>query len=111
MKFSVSDCYNQTDTENKLNAVKEVLNLSSSNTNSNCYHFSFTSIAAGITAPVSTYVGEMNWNTSQFILNEFSGPAGYVYGDYMGSSEKSGSVIVSAVIKQNFKYCYEGRKK
>ena len=71
----------------------------------------FNSIAStGLTVTISTYVGTMNWKTSQYILNTLSGSAGYVYGDYMGYSEKSGAVIVNAIIARNFKYVYTGRE-
>lgn len=110
MCASVEDCYNQTDTDEKLEVVKTLLNLASSNTNSKYYHFTFNSIAStGITIKISTYVGTMNWNTSQYILNELSGASGYVYGDYIGYSEKSGAVILNAIINQNFKYVYTSR--
>lgn len=109
MKASVADCYNQTNTEEKLNGVKTLLNLSSSNTDKQKYHFTFVSIAASATNTIEKYVGEMNWNTSQFILKELTGPAGYVYGDYMGYSEKSGALLVKTIISQNFKYAYSGR--
>ena len=46
---------------------------------------------------------------ASYITNTITGPAGYVYADFMGSSSYSGSTLLKAIIEQNAKYVYKNR--
>lgn len=101
---NVQDAYNS-NRENKQNAVKDMLQLSSGNTRFKNMHYNYCSSAnspatyAKATNPVITaYLNEGN----------ISGPAGYVYADYIGSQNNGGAALLSAIVCQNYRYVYNG---
>jgi hypothetical protein len=48
---------------------------------------------------------------ASYISNSLTGPAGYVYADFMGSASYSGASLLRAIVEQNYKYVFEGKKK
>lgn len=101
---SVEDAYN-TSGSAKTNVVKELLDLASGNTDRKNFHYTFTSVANSITSSAST----QNPEAATYISNTLTGPTGYVYADFMGSSSYSGQALLKAVIEQNYKYVFQGR--
>jgi len=100
---SVEDAYN-TSGDSKKNVVNALLNLASANENRARFHYTFTSVANSITSSANT----QNPAAATYI-NGLTGPTGYVYADFMGSSSYSGQTLLKAVIEQNYKYVFKGR--
>lgn len=100
---SVEDAYN-TSGDSKKNVVNAMLDLASANTNKARFHYTFTSVANSITSSANT----QNPAAATYI-GTLTGPTGYVYSDFMGSSSYSGQTLLNAVINQNYKYVYKGR--
>lgn len=100
---SVEDAYN-TSGDSKKAVVNALLNLASANTDHKRFHYTFTSVANSITSSANT----QNPAAATYI-GSLSGPTGYVYGDFMGSSNYSGTTLLKAVIDQNYKYVYKDR--
>lgn len=108
---SVEDAYNSTDNTKK-NAVNAMLNLSSGNTDRSRFHYTFTSVAWSLFGPSITGQAEtQNPAAASYISNSLTGPAGYVYADFMGSASYSGASLLRAIVEQNYKYVFEGKKK
>lgn len=101
---SVEDEYNKNGT-NKVNAAKALLEIASANTDRARYHYTYTSSA---NSPQS-YAKSQNPQVAEYIVGTLTGPTGYVYGDYMGSSSVTGEDLLKAVINQNYKYVFQGR--
>ncbi len=100
---NVQDKYNSNGTT-KQDAVKAMLDMSSSNTNFKNLHFNYCSSAnqpktyAQSTNPViTTYLGTIN------------GPTGYLLADFIGSSTAGGKALLTAVVNQNYKYVFQNR--
>lgn len=100
---SVEDAYN-TSGESKKTVVNALLNLASANTDHKRFHYTFTSVANNITSSANT----QNPAAATHI-GTLTGPTGYVYSDFMGSSNYSGTTLLKAVIDQNYKYVYKDR--
>lgn len=103
-KASVEDAY-YTSGNNKKTVVNALLNLASANTDKSNMHYTFTSVANSITSSANT----QNPAAATYIKDNLTGPTGYVYGDFMGSSSYSGQTLLKAVIEQNAKYVYKNR--
>lgn len=102
---NVQDKYNANGTT-KQDAVKAMLDMSSSNTNYKNLHFNYCSSAnspksyAEDTNPViTTYLGTIN------------GPTGYLLADFIGSSTAGGKALLTAVVNQNYKYVFQNRSR
>lgn len=100
---SVEDAYN-TSGDDKKAVVNAMLDLASANTNKTRFHYTFTSVANSITSSANT----QNPAAATHI-GTLTGPTGYVYSDFMGSSNYSGTTLLKAVIDQNYKYVYKNR--
>lgn len=108
---SVEDAYNSTDNTKK-SAVNAMLNLASGNTNRSRFHFTFTSVAWSLLgASITGQANIQNPAAATYISGTLTGPAGYVYADFMGSSSYSGQALLKAVIEQNYKYVFKGRSR
>ncbi|MBR5963987.1 MAG: hypothetical protein IK000_07560 [Bacteroidaceae bacterium] len=107
---NVEDAYEDSDAEKKVH-VQEMLDLASANTSSYRYHYTYTSIAGALTSSLTSHANVMNPWTANYITNSLTGPTGYVYADYMGSSSYGGSALLKAIIGQNYKYVYQGRSR
>lgn len=107
---SVEDAYNANET-NKKTAVTQLLNLSSDNTNRARFHYTYTSIAGSLTSNLTGHAAVMNPYTADYITGSINGPAGYVYGDYMGSTSNGGADLLRAIVNQNYKYVFNGRSR
>lgn len=106
---SVEDAYN-TSGDSKKTVVNALLDLASANTNSSRLHFTFTSVAWKLFgSSISSHAETQNPAAATYISGTLTGPAGYVYADYMGSSSYSGQTLLNAVINQNYKYVYKRR--
>ena len=103
---SVEDAYN-TSGNSKKTVVNELLDLASANTNRARFHYTFTSVANSITSQANT----QNPAAATYITNTLTGPTGYVYGDFMGSSSYSGNTLLKAIVAQNLKYVYKNRSR
>ena len=103
---SVEDAYN-TSGDSKKDVVNALLDLASANTNRARFHYTFTSVANSITSSANT----QNPAAAQYISGTLTGPTGYVYADFMGSSSYSGQTLLKAVIEQNYKYVNKGRSR
>ena len=102
---SVEDAYNSS-TSDKESQISASLSLANSNTNRYHYVYTFISLAD---SPAS-YAATMNPKTVNIIGN-LSGPLGYVYADYQGSSSNGGKNLLRTIIEQNTKYVYQGRSR
>lgn len=102
---SVEDAYN-TSGDSKKTVVNAMLDLASANTNKARFHYTFTSVANRITSSANT----QNPAAATHI-GTLTGPTGYVYADFMGSSSYYGSTLLKAVIDQNFEYVYKNRSR
>ena len=87
--------------------MNALLDLASSNTDRSHFHYTFTSVANTITSSANT----QNPAAAQYIRGTLTGPTGYVYADFMGSSSYSGQALLKAVIEQNYKYVFKGRSR
>ena len=106
---SVEDAYN-TSGDSKKTVVNNMLNLASANTDRSKFHFTYTSVAWKLLgSSISSHANTQNPAAATYISGTLTGPAGYVYADYMGSSSYSGSTLLKAVIDQNYKYVFKGR--
>ena len=103
---SVEDAYN-TSGNSKKAVVNALLDLASSNTDRSHFHYTFTSVANSITSSANT----QNPAAAQYISETLTGPTGYVYADFMGSSSYGGQALLKAVIEQNYKYVFKGRSR
>lgn len=103
---SVEDAYN-TSGNSKKAVVNALLDLASSNTDRSHFHYTFTSVANSITSSAKT----QNPAAAQYISGTLTGPTGYVYADFMGSSSYGGQALLKAVIEQNYKYVFKGRSR
>lgn len=99
---NIQDVYNYNG-EKKQTAVKDMLQLSSANTSNKNMHYNFCSSAtspanyAKATNPViTTYLNEGN----------ITGPTGYVYADFIGSSSNGGAALLTAIVDQNYRYVF-----
>ena len=101
---SIEDEYNKTG-DSKKTVVNALLDMASANTDHKRFHYTFTSCA---NSP-SSYASVQNPAAATYITETLTGPTGYVYADYMGSSSNSGQTLLKAVIAQNLKYVYKGR--
>lgn len=101
---SVEDAYN-TSGNSKKAVVNALLDLASANTDHKRFHYTFTSVANSITSSANT----QNPAAATYITGTLTGPTGYVYGDFMGSSSYSGSTLLKAIVAQNLKYVYKNR--
>ena len=104
-RASVEDAYNS-NTSNKTSLVEQQLQLASSNTDHFHYNYTYTSIA---NSPAS-YANTMNPATVSIISN-LNGPLCYVYADFMGSTSYSGASLLRAIVEQNYKYVFEGKRR
>lgn len=110
-KASVEDAYN-TSGNSKKNVVNDMLDLASANTDRSKFHYTFTSVAWSIFgSAISTHANTQNPAAATYISDTLTGPTGYVYGDFMGSSSYSGNALLKAIINQNYKYVYKGRSR
>lgn len=100
---SVEDAYN-TSGDSKKTVVNALLDLASANTDYKRFHYTFTSVANSITSSATT----QNPAAATYI-GSLSGPTGYVYGDFMGSSSYSGNTLLKTIVAQNLKYVYKNR--
>lgn len=108
-KASVEDAYN-TSGDSKKTVVNNMLDMASSNTNNGRLHYTFTSVAWKLFgSSISTHANTQNPAVATYIANTLTGPAGYVYADYIGSSSYSGSTLLKAIVAQNLKYVYKNR--
>ena len=104
---SVEDAYN-TSGNAKKTVVNALLDLASNNKDRSRFHYTFTSVANSITSSANT----QNPAAASYISSDaFTGPTGYVYADFMGSSSYSGATLLKAVIEQNYKYVFKGRSR
>lgn len=103
---SVEDAYN-TSGNSKKTVVNALLNLASANTDQSKFHYTFTSVANSITSQANI----QNPAAAQYISGTLTGPTGYVYADFMGSSSYGGQALLKAVIEQNYKYVFKGRSR
>ena len=102
-RASVEDAYNSS-TSTKQTQVQTQLELANNNTDHYHFNYTYTSIAS----KPATYAQTMNPATVS-IINKLTGPTGYVYADFMGSSSYGGNTLLKAVIDQNYKYVFKGR--
>ena len=108
-KANVEDAYN-TSGDSKKTVVNAMLDMASANTDKSHFHYTFTSVAWKLLgSAISTHANTQNPAAATYITNTLTGPTGYVYADYMGSSNYSGSTLLKAIIAQNAKYVYKNR--
>ena len=101
----VQDAYNLNG-ENKKTAVKEMLQLSSGNTTYKNIHYNYCSSA---NKPAS-YANDTNPDITSYLNGgNITGPTGYVYADFIGSSNNGGAALLTAIVNQNYRYVYNGR--
>jgi len=106
---SLEDEYNSKD-DSKKSAVNVMLNMASANTDRARFHYTFTSVAWSLlSASITGQAETQNPAAASYISGTLTGPAGYVYGDFMGSSSYSGQTLLKAIIAQNGKYVYKNR--
>jgi len=105
---SVEDAYNTKD-DAKKTVVNVLLDLASANTNRARFHYTFTSVAWSLLGPTITGQANTQNPAAATYIGTLTGPTGYVYGDFMGSSSYSGSTLLKAIIAQNAKYVYKNR--
>lgn len=106
---SVEDAYNTTG-DSKKTVVNAMLKMASDNTDKAHMHYTFTSVAWSVGgSAISTHANTQNPAAATYITNTLTGPAGYVYGDFMGSSSYSGQTLLKAITAQNLKYVYKNR--
>jgi len=107
---NIQDKYNTNGTD-KQNEVKSMLQISSNNTEKKNFHYNFLSSAYQILGNTpSGYASSTNPEISTYLNgNNISGPAGYVYADFIGSSSNGGAALLTAIINQNYRYVYKGR--
>lgn len=104
---NLQDVYD-TNTTDKKAAFDAMLGYSSSNTNPSRHHYNYTSIASkAFGASIADNATTMNPYAANAIKQSM-GPAGYVYGDYMGSASHSGDILVQTIIAHNHSYTYTG---
>lgn len=104
---NLQDLYN-TNTDDKKTAFDAMLAYSTSNTTPSRHHFNYTSIAMGITnLSIGNAAKTMNPYAASAI-DKATGPTGFVYGDFMGSSSHSGDRLVRSIIDNNHRYAYTG---
>ena len=105
---SVEDAYNTKDNSKK-NVVNSLLDLASSNTNRARFHYTYTSVAWKLLSSSITGQAETQNPAAATYIGSLTGPTGYVYADFMGSSSYSGQTLLKAVIEQHAKYVYKNR--
>lgn len=109
---NVQDAYN-TNGANKQTMVKDMLGLSSANTNRARFHFNYTSSAYKLAgkAPL-TYAKATNPVIASYLSDgNISGPTGYILGDDMGASSNDGFTLLKAIVEQNYRYVFNGRSR
>ena len=105
---NVEDAYGSTGST-KQGVVKTMLDYASSNTNRARFHYTYTSIGKALAGTPASLANAQNTYAATYISGTLTGPTGYVYADYIGSSSYSGATLLKAVIDQNYKYVYKGR--
>jgi len=104
---NIQDMYNTNGT-NKQTVVKEMLSFSSTNTSEKKFHFNYTS-SAGFP---SSYANKTNPVIAEYLNGEnVAGPTGYMLSDYIGCSDNSGKELLNSIIKQNYRYVFNGRSR
>lgn len=107
---NIQDKYNTNGTD-KQNEIKAMLQMSSNNTEKKHFYYNFCSSAYKIFGNnPSGYASSTNPAITKY-LNDgiISGPTGYLYADFIGSSNNGGAALLSAIINQNYRYVYNGR--
>lgn len=107
---SVEDAY-QSSGSNKKNAVKTLLDLASANTNCARFHYTYTSVGNWLAGTPASNANEQNTYAADYIGNSISGPVNYVYSDFIGSNDYNGQTLLQAIIRQNYKYVFQGRSR
>ena len=109
-RANVEDAYNDGNADKKTH-VAQMLNLASANTDHFHYHYTYTSIAGSLLSSLTSHASELNPWTASYLTQSVTGPAGYVYADYMGSSQYDGETLLRAVVEQNYKYVFKGQSR
>lgn len=109
-RANVEDAYNDGNADKKTH-VAQMLNLASGNTDHFHYHYTYTSIAGSLLSSLTSHASELNPWTANYLTQSVTGPAGYVYADYMGSSQYDGETLLRAVVEQNYKYIFKGQSR
>lgn len=109
-RANVEDAYNDGNADKKTH-VAQMLNLASANTDHCHYHYTYTSIAGTLLSSLTSHASELNPWTASYLTQSLTGPAGYVYADYMGSSQYGGDALLRAVVEQNYKYVFKGQSR
>lgn len=103
---NLQDLYD-TNANAKKPAFDEMLRLSSANTDPSRYHYNYTSIAYKLFASIESTAKTMNPYAAT-ALDEATGPAGFIYSDYIGSKNHSGDRLLRSIIDLNHRYAYKG---
>lgn len=107
---NIQDKYNTNGTS-KQDEIKEMLQMSSKNTEKKYFHYNFCSSAYKVFGNnPSGYASKNNPEITNYLNNgNITGPTGYLYADFIGSSNNGGAALLSAIINQNYRYVYNGR--
>lgn len=106
----IQDMYNSNG-NTKQTEIEKMLEKSSSNTDKKNFHYNFCSSAykLGGSSPAK-YANETNSVISTYLNDgSITGPTGYVYADFIGSSSNGGAELLSAIVNQNYRYVFQGR--
>lgn len=107
---SNEDHYESTSHDEKKAYCSALLNLASANTSNTRYHFTFTNLAYSVFTSIASHAKAVNPEVTSLFTN-LTGPAGYVFADYITDSGNGGVALRKAVIAQNNKYMYRGRSR
>lgn len=104
---NLQDLYD-TNANAKKPAFDEMLRYSSTNTDPSRYHYNYTSIAYKfLGTSIENNAKTMNPYAAT-ALDEATGPAGFIYSDYIGSKNHSGDRLLRSIIDLNHRYAYKG---
>lgn len=104
---NLQDLYD-TNANAKKPAFDEMLRYSSTNTDASRYHYNYTSIAYKfLGTSIENNAKTMNPYAAT-ALDEATGPAGFIYSDYIGSKNHSGDRLLRSIIDLNHRYAYKG---
>lgn len=107
---NIQDKYNTNGT-NKQEEIKYMLVTSSNNTEKKYFHYNFCSSAYNLLGKApGEHANATNPDITSYLNGgNITGPTGYVYADYIGSSSNGGADLLTAIVNQNYRYVYNGR--
>lgn len=108
---NIQDKYN-TNGDAKVTEIENMLRMSSANTEKKNFYYNFCSSAykVGGRTP-GQYANTTNPVITGFLSDgNITGPTGYLYADFIGSSSNGGAELLSAIVEQNYRYVFNGMK-